>query len=138
MRTKQPWARIWPSPEVLAKVCYALDEKTDNRRLVERNSEDVDLVIATGCKLVFIEAKAYGFFSNSQLKHKLARLELLHNFYIGMKPPPEYAVDFHFLITSPKKPTSKLTTCWPRWACKGQDIPWIPLQLPTPRDQFYG
>lgn len=117
------------------------DEKTarknpkneDNRRLIERNQEDVDLVIATGCNLILIEAKAFGFFSNAQLKHKLARLELLHNFYVeivGTNLPANQVVQFHFLIISPLPPTKRLTTCWPSWACKGQDVPWIHLQLP--------
>ena len=114
---------IWPNPE-----------NEDVRRLVERNQEDVDLVIATGCNLVFIEANAYGYFDNAQLKHKLERLELLHKFYIeivGTNPPPNQVVHFYFLIISPCPPTEKLTACWPSWACKGQDVPWIPLQLTT-------
>jgi len=120
--------------ETARKIIWENPENTNNRRLVERNQEDVDLVIATGCNLIFIEAKAYGHFGNPQLKHKLARLELLNDFYIemvGTNPPENQIVHFHLLIISPRKPTSSLTTCWPSWACKGQDVPWIPLQLPT-------
>jgi hypothetical protein len=105
----------------------------NNRRLVEGNQEDVDLVIATGCNLVLIEAKAYGNFSNANLKHKLESLELLHQFYIELgdaNPPPTQVVHFYFLIISAVRP-KKLTVRWPSWACKGQDPPWIQLPLPT-------
>ena len=112
--------------------------KQDNQRLVEGNQEDIDLVIATGCNLVLIEAKGFGYFGNAQLKHKLARLELLHNFYselVGRPEPSEPAVTFHFLIISPTRP-SALTTSWPSWACKGQEVPWIELKIDKGKSVF--
>ncbi|MGA2792322.1 MAG: hypothetical protein ABSE69_02135 [Roseiarcus sp.] len=116
-------------------------EKQDKRRLVEGNQEDVDLVVATGCELVLIEAKAFGAWSNRQLKHKLARLELLHDFYskiVGTEPS-KHAVNFHFLLTSPNRPRKldpKIIASWPSWACKGRDAPWIELKLEQPKSVF--
>lgn len=111
----------------------------DGRRLIEGNQEDVDLVIATGCELILIEAKAYGAWNNAQLKHKLARLELLHEFYnemAGTKSLAEHVVQFHFLIISPSPPTNGLTVSWPSWACKGQGAPWIELELDKSKSVF--
>jgi hypothetical protein len=116
----------WPNPENKHK-----------RRLVEGNQEDVDLVIATGRNLVLTEAKGFGHFGNAQLASKLTRLELLHDFYnelVGTEPS-EHSVTFHFLIISPTAP-SKLTTSWPSWACKGQDVPWIELKLDKGKSVF--
>lgn len=103
-------------------------KKPDGRQLVEGNQEDVDLVIATGCELILIEAKAYGAWDRDQLNSKLARLNLLHDFYIKMART-EPAINFHLLLISPER--IKLTTHWPRWACEGQEIPWIPLEIPS-------
>jgi hypothetical protein len=105
--------------------------------LVEGNQEDIDLVVATGCNLILIEAKGFGYFGNAQLKHKLARLELLHNFYgeLVSAEPLEPGVTFHFLIISPTRP-SALTTSWPSWACKGQEVPWIELKIDKEKPVF--
>ena len=59
-------------------------KKPEGRQLVEGNQEDVGLVIATGCELILIEAKAYGAWTVPQLNSKLARLDLLHKFYSMM------------------------------------------------------
>jgi hypothetical protein len=47
------------------------------RRLVEGNHEDADLIIASDSDLIIVEVKAYGAWSNKQMRSKLARLELL-------------------------------------------------------------
>jgi hypothetical protein len=61
--------------EETARDIWANRENTDNRRLVERNQEDIDLVIATGCNLVLIEAKAYYLtVAAGQAYHMLAGL----------------------------------------------------------------
>jgi hypothetical protein len=116
----------WPNPKNM-----------DARRLVEGNQEDIDLVIATERNLILIEAKAYSAFGNAQLTHKLARLELLYEFYSKMvgTEPSEHAVNFHFLIISPYQPT-KLKVRWPSWACKGRDVPWIKLNLDNKKPVF--
>jgi hypothetical protein len=116
--------------EERARDAYENKQK-DGRQLVEGNQEDVDLVIATGNNLVLIEAKAYGAWSKTQLDHKLARLELLDDFYktlIGCGPS-EHAVKFHFLLTSPAPPSVKPTARRPSWAFTGQEVPWTKLEI---------
>jgi hypothetical protein len=98
-------------------------KKPDGRRLVEGNQEDVDLVIATGCDLVLIEAKAYGSWDNSQVASKLARLKMLHDFYCELvqRAPSGQAVkavNFHLLLTSPNRP-AKLAKFWPKLGVQG-------------------
>jgi hypothetical protein len=117
----------WPNPK-----------KPDGRRLVEGNQEDIDLVLATGRELILIEAKGYGAWDNEQAASKLARLELLHDFY-GKPLCAESsgrAVNFHLLLISPNPP-QKLHQIWPSWACKEQDVPpWIQLEIDKPNSVF--
>lgn len=114
-----------------------LNPTTNGRRLIEGNQEDIDLIIATGRELVLIEAKAYGAWGNKQVASKLARLELLHDFYskIVATEPLDHAINFHLLLISPRRPT-KLTASWPVWACNGQEIPWIELELDNTKSVF--
>ncbi|GAA0607485.1 hypothetical protein GCM10009416_50490 [Craurococcus roseus] len=100
------------------------------RRLVEGNQEDVDLVVAFGKELLLIEAKAYGAFSNAQLASKLVRLNLLHDYYKGLGLATECPVNFRILLISPMPP-QKLTTIWPNWVRAEAGVPWIPLELNT-------
>ena len=65
--------------QALKSQCNPKDE-AHNRRLVEGNQEDIDLVIVTGNPLIMIEAKAYSPWSNAQMASKLERLELLHHY----------------------------------------------------------
>jgi hypothetical protein len=103
-------------------------KKPEGRQLVEGNQEDVDLVITTGYELILIEAKAYGTWTPLQLNSKLARLNLLHEFYSGMVRT-EPAINFRLLLISPEPLSISITTRWPNWACKGQDIPWMRLEI---------
>lgn len=99
--------------------------------LVKGNQEDIDLVIASDLDLILIEAKAYGSWSNEQIKSKLARLELLHAYYDNMAKDEDIAnhVQMHFLLMSPRQP-KKIASDWPKWAQKENEIPWIELALP--------
>src|SRR5208283_549288 len=58
-----------------------LNLEKNGRRLAEGNQEDVDLLIAVEKHLILIEVKAYTSWDNAQIASKLARLELLHDFY---------------------------------------------------------
>lgn len=110
--------------------------ENEDRKLVERNQEDVDLILATGSDLILIEAKAYGTFTNSQLEHKFARLQLVYDFYkkeLEGKVAGSKEVRFHFLVISPAQPTSRLGARGPAWACKDESLPWIRLDLPKGR-----
>jgi hypothetical protein len=97
-------------------------------QLVKGNQEDVDLVIATDNDLVLIEAKAHSTFGDEQIISKLARLDLLYDFYENkLRPTPDRVVHFHFLFLSPTEP-KHLEAHRPIWA-KDAKIPWIPLRL---------
>lgn len=102
--------------------------ETCRRKVVEGNQEDIDLVIATGCDLILIEAKAYGWFSNAQMKSKVERLKLLHTFYTDRMPSEDRSVRFHLVLLSPREPR-QLTTEWPEWACPGGKPAYIELPL---------
>ena len=73
----------------------------NKRKLVEGNQEDIDLVIATDQHLILIEAKAHGAWDNAQLRSKLARLSLLHEFCKTLELVPQRALCFHLLLVSP-------------------------------------
>ena len=102
------------------------------RQLVEGNQEDIDLVIAT-CQndLILIEAKAYGPFTERQVKSKLARLSLLHEFYKKLDPQGLNPIRFHFALQGPINPEG-LKVSWPSWLCKPGMVPWIELKLAAP------
>jgi hypothetical protein len=138
VRGEEETARdMWKNPEKTDDRWPNL-KKPDGRRLVEGNQDDIDLVIATGRELILIEAKAYGHWENEQLASKLARLELLHDFYckeLVVEQPSEDRINFHLLLISPNPP-EKLDPKWPGWACVGQDVPWIPLKLDKTKSIF--
>jgi hypothetical protein len=112
-------------------------EKKGGPQLVEGNQEDMDLVIATGCDLILIEAKAYGAWNNAQLASKLERLELLHKFYKSLVETDSSRrhINFHFLLISPPHQT-ELAVTWPAWACRGEGPPWIELKIDRPESGF--
>lgn len=112
-----PSGMIWSNPL-----------QTNKPRLVEGNQQDIDLVIANGLDLILIEAKAYGHWSNSQLSRKLARLQLVYDFYGQISPSGSETVKFHCLVISPDEP-KKLSVAWPTWSWRGDGIPWIPLSM---------
>jgi hypothetical protein len=117
----QPLLPPWPNPPIA-------NPEGGHSQLVEGNQEDVDLVIATGCELIMIEAKGFGTFDKEQLRSKLQRLELLHTFYKDMLPPAQNFVRFRFLLISSEQPP-KIDICWPKWALKDNTVPWIRLDL---------
>lgn len=74
--------------------------KNPVRRLVERNQEDADLLVAFDETLILIEVKAFGYFTNRQLNSKFQRWRLL-------KRQSEFAkrkVKFHFMLMSRTEP----------------------------------
>ncbi|MBR0663980.1 hypothetical protein GXW71_06375 [Roseomonas hellenica] len=106
------------------------EDSTKRRYLIEQNQEDVDLIVSWGRELVFVEAKAYGSFTNTQWKSKLTRLELLHNFYLSLEIPADRAIRFHVVLASPTKP-KLLKGSLPHWLCRRppDDLPWLELDL---------
>jgi hypothetical protein len=104
-----------------------VDHETQ-RRLVEGNQEDIDLLIAAGEDLIMVEAKAYGAWSNTQVTSKLVRLNLLCAYHAQIARPNELPIRFHILLTSPTPP-QRLTSVSPAWSSNGPALPWIPLSL---------
>jgi hypothetical protein len=104
-----------------------VDNETE-RRLVEGNQEDIDLLIAAGQDLIMVEAKAYGTWSNVQMASKIARLNLLYAYYAQIARPEEHPIRFHILLTSPTRP-QRLASNPPSWTGIGLELPWIPLRL---------
>ena len=98
-----------------------------DRRLVEGNQEDVDLIIATAQHLILVEAKGHGAWDSSQLASKIKRLNLVHAYYKSNLPPIERQITFHFLLTSRRSPPAALPErlAWDQ----GIEPPWLPIEI---------
>jgi|SRR5665213_3382288 len=99
--------------------------------LIERNQEDIDLVIASGRDLILVEAKAYGKWDVDQLQSKLDRFDLLRGEYdqIAAHAAIDTQVQMHFLLMSPVEP-KEIKVDWRRFKRTDSPIPWIRLNLP--------
>jgi len=105
----------------------------ENRKLVEGNQEDVDLLIVNGQDMIMIEAKAYSDFTLEQIESKLVRLNLLNEFYGTLDPAPEQKIRFFLALQGPKNPAELLAKVgWPGWITNKKDRAWIELQLNQP------
>ena len=103
---------------------------SNNRRLVEGNQEDIDLLIAAGQHLIMVEAKAYGSWSNKQVASKLERLDLLLAYYDEIRRLGG-PIHFHLVLMSPHRP-QKLKEILPaRLSQRWPVLSWIPLKLET-------
>jgi hypothetical protein len=101
---------------------------TSKRRLVEGNQEDIDLVIAFGQNLILLEAKAYGAWSNGQMKSKLERLHLLCAYRDELRQASDLPIDIHLLLISVAEP-QKLAKVRVPWSDSEIDLPWISLDI---------
>jgi hypothetical protein len=121
---KEEAGKPQPNPE--------LKEHGARRQLVERNQEDIDLVVLASEHpiehLIFIEAKGYGDWRSSQLSSKMERLELLDRYYHSLGYENDRPIKFHLLLTSLSEPEN-LRVKGPSWASREGRIPWIPLDL---------
>lgn len=97
---------------------------------MEGNLEDVDLVIAADQTLILIEAKAYGIFTDKQIASKVARLNLLYDFYTKLQSNAAQQIRFYFLLQGPTNP-EHLTMRWPCWAANRKTEGWIQLDIPS-------
>lgn len=98
------------------------------RRLVEGNQEDIDLVIAFGQNLILLEAKAYGAWSNGQMKSKLERLHLLCAYRDELRQATDLPIELHLLLISVGQP-KKLAKARVPWSDSEIDLPWISLDI---------
>ena len=113
----------WPNPKI------------GTRQLIEPNQEDIDLVVSWENHIVLLEAKGYGYFSNSQLRSKLERLNLLQKYYEALIGNSSADVDFRLLLISPRAP-EKVNVPAPSWLCSTDKIPWMELDLGDAGDQL--
>ena len=120
---------LFPNPFWTPVLDDANAEQPKRRQLVEGNQEDIDLVIAMDQNLILIEAKAYGSFTERQIKSKLERLNMLHRFLEeSLKPETDQRIQSHFMLQGPSDP-KHLKFEWPRWACNTREKCWLDLKI---------
>jgi hypothetical protein len=113
---------VFMKGETASSVDHANRFKRDKQALIMGNQEDVDLVIAAGCQLFLIEAKAYGHFKKAQCESKLDRLELLLEYYNLLASTSHRRVEFHVLSLSPSRSArAKQVHNWPRVHALGDE-----------------
>jgi hypothetical protein len=116
----------WPNPP------RDISRQPKQRKIAEGNQEDVDLLIAFDANLIIIEAKGYGSWDDEQLRSKLARLQLVREFY-NEKLECKHNIHFYLLLISPNPPGSR-DVIWPCWSKKSPDEVHIPLIQPLRRE----
>lgn len=103
----------------------------DERRLVEPNQEDLDMVVVSDCNLILIEAKAFGAWGNRQMASKVQRLTFLQSFYGSVAGAASRPVQFHFVLASPR-PSKRLKFAgWPSWMLSANAPRRVELVVPT-------
>ena len=105
---------------------------------INRNQQDVDLLVAFNAPepsgpvthLVLIEAKAYLYWTNSQLKGKTKRLGLI----FGDDGTRRGVVKPHFVLMTGSVSPNIRTCEWPEWTKDSQGNPfWVEYCLPERR-----
>jgi hypothetical protein len=119
---------LWAKGSNAAKAKYPCNASG----LITSGREDVDFVIAFDERLIMIEAKVHTSNATKQVKRKLERLRILHDFYCGL-PQPQKPLQFHFVLASPTKPQKFDDIVWPDWACK-RPLPWTSLHVNEHQD----
>lgn len=102
--------------------------------LVKGQQEDIDLVVASGCDVVLIEAKAFGSHSNKQMRSKLSRLKRLcddRGGIVNPNAPQERQIRLHFVLLSRRPPQKFCKDLpWPLWAVDAESRPfWFKLEV---------
>lgn len=103
--------------------------------LVSGNQEDVDLIVAWTADddtpyVVFIEAKAFGSWTNKQMGHKVPRLSAIVEHARGA------GLDFTpvLVLSSPRRPSKLDAAKWPAWALSPDGNPrYMSLRTAGPR-----
>ena len=107
----------------------AADAAPAPTRLVDGSQEDIDLLVSwsapEGTYVVAVEAKAYGAWSNGQMKSKVARLRQIDAAAGG------HRAIMRLVLTSRRPPQQLLTEGWPSWATdEDGGVLWMPLSAP--------
>lgn len=107
-------------------------------RVITGSQEDIDLVVsffgADGTShVVLVEAKGDFSFGNSQMDSKACRLRAI----FGEEGRRFEAVLPHFVLMSPRRPTSRLRTQdWPNWMKRPDGaVAWLELPFPARRNK---
>jgi hypothetical protein len=102
-------------------------------KAVTGTQEDGDLVAAwqdgERTRLLVVEAKAYGAWSNGQAASKLARLRTIYDAARNVAP----GLTLRWLLASPTPPGKLDATLWPDWALQDGKPAWMPLPVPALR-----
>ena len=112
------------------KRVYCNPGQDNKEKLVQGNQEDIDFLIAFKKgkfdHLVFIEAKGYTGWDNTQMMSKADRLRTIFG-QNGKKHP---CVKLHLCLTSPRPPEKLDTEKWPGWM---KTYRWMELKAPCHR-----
>lgn len=109
-------------------------------KAVTGTQEDADLAVCWHdgevTRLVLIEAKAYGAWSNKQATDKHARIRTI------LSAAPPTGLEVRWLLASPTAPVKLTVSGWEPWALVEGKPAWMPLPVPALRvatqrcDQF--
>ncbi len=107
-------------------------ERIRNDGLVCGNQEDADLIVAfdggSTTHIVLVEAKVETGWTNSQLKSKAKRLDLI----FGEGRPGVHLATPHHVLASPERPPPGIGTAkWPDWMKLRDEPVWMPLKRPA-------
>lgn len=108
-----------------------LDGVTAPPSAITGTQEDADLLVCWHDgdvpRVLVVEAKAYGAWSNKQATAKYRRLQVI----LDSVPPGTVAV--RWLLTSPTAPSKLDTTAWREWALVDGKPAWMALPVPPMR-----
>jgi hypothetical protein len=102
-------------------------------KLITGSQQDLDLIIASGSDLIFIEAKGLTGWSSDQIADKLIRLTSLgaNDAGVIVGHGSDSDVRLHFILASVRGAPQKLDcTDWPTWAKNGTSPYHLHLDAP--------
>ena len=102
---------------------------------INKNQKDVDLLVAfesddTGeatTHLVLIEAKAYLYWNNAQLREKAKRLGAI----FGEDGKRWKFVTPHYVLMTAERSSGIRPGSWPSWMRKKDEVTWLDYDLPS-------
>jgi hypothetical protein len=102
----------------------------NTEKLIRGQQEDIDFIMSYAdgetIHIILIEAKATTSWTNEQLTSKAGRLRSI----FGNLGDKWNNVMPHFVIASPTKPMKIVTSDWPVWMKRENEVPWIELEIP--------
>lgn len=110
------------------------NKKSENRHLVEKNQQDIDLLVAFRSEegvyhLIFLEAKMYSGWDKEQMRSKAERICLIHEELVKNQEQ----VDLHFCLVSGRDSNRPSTDGWPKKLLDNGEFRFLKLKLPSKR-----